>query len=272
MPHLPDLLAAASEALLQLSRQRFWHPALFATALYGLRYLGVAALFFWLARPHRVEPAGFDLRLHLRRELAYSALTVLVFGGVNAVIFGFGWDAYMRIYFHFRDLPAWWFWLSIPAMLVLHDTFFYWMHRAMHLPWLFGRVHRVHHQSIYPTAFAAYSFHPWEAVGEALIVTAIIYMIPVHPLALLLFQTLSTLYNAYGHSGREFYPEGVADHGLGRWLNTATLHAHHHRRGQHNYGLYFPSWDRWMKTLHQPDAPHARSQAGLKLALTPKQP
>ena len=41
-----------------------------------------------------------------------------------------------------------------------------------------------------------------EAVGEALIVTAIIYLVPVHPLAFVIFQTISTAYNVYGHCGR----------------------------------------------------------------------
>ena len=50
-------------------------------------------------------------------------------------------------------------------------------------------------------------------MGEALIVTAIIYLVPVHPLAFVIFQTISTAYNVYGHCGREFWPRGMASHG-----------------------------------------------------------
>jgi len=87
-----------------------------------------------------------------------------------------------------------------------------------------------------------------EAVGEALIVVAILYIIPVHPLAFLIFQTFSTAYNVYGHCGREFYPAGMPSHWLGRWLNTSTAHAVHHSAGHYNYSFYFMFWDRLMKT------------------------
>lgn len=132
--------------------------------------------------------------------------------------------------------------------LEIHQGLFYWIHRAMHLRAFFAVMHRVHHQSVYPTAYAAYSFHPTEAVAEALIVTAIIFIIPVHPLAFIIFQTISTAYNVYGHCGREFYPMGMASHWLGRWINTSSAHAVHHGKGHFNYGLYFLFWDRWMKT------------------------
>lgn len=119
----------------------------------------------------------------------------------------------------------------------------------MHSPKLFRTMHQLHHRSVYPTAFAAYSFHPTEALVEALIVSVIIFMIPVHPLAFFIFQSFSTAYNVYGHSGREFFPRGMNAHWLGRWVNTSTAHSMHHARGRHNYGLYFTFWDRAMNTL-----------------------
>ena len=231
---------------------------MFAILLYGTRYAVLATGAYLFARPtphggwgraHVNAPLLFDARRHIRREVSYSMLTLLIFALVNVVVYGWGLIGASQIYPKFVMYPAWWFWLSIPVMLVLHDTFFYWTHRAMHTPLLFGRMHRVHHQSLHPTAFAAYSFHPTEALTEALIVTAIIYLIPVHPLAFVIFQTISTAYNVYGHCGREFYPIGTAHHPLGRWLNTSTAHAAHHGQGRHNYGLYFMFWDRWMGTV-----------------------
>jgi sterol desaturase/sphingolipid hydroxylase (fatty acid hydroxylase superfamily) len=172
-----------------------------------------------------------------------------VFGAVNGVLWVTGALQHSLIYWHFVDYPAWWFVLSIPAMVFLHDSLFYWAHRAMHTRWLYARVHRLHHQSVHPTAFAAYSFHPWEALIEALITVPMFYVIPTHPLAILIFQTFSTAYNVYGHCGREFYGPGMAQHPLGRWINTSTAHAAHHYRGRHNYSFYFLCWDRWMGTL-----------------------
>jgi Delta7-sterol 5-desaturase len=247
----------------QLHSHPILWPFAFAFFVYGVRYLITAVLAYVIARPvngrwwgraHADTPATFNFKLHLRRELFYSFWTVVIFGLVNAALFGWGLMGSSLMYFKHTHYPAWWFWLSIPVMLVLHDTFFYWLHRAMHLPVLFKTMHRVHHLSIYPTAFAAYSFHPTEALAEALIVTAIIFIIPVHPFAFLIFQTISTAYNVYGHCGREFYPVGMEKHWLGRWINTSTAHAYHHLKAKGNYGLYFLFWDRIMHTY----APVAR--------------
>jgi sterol desaturase/sphingolipid hydroxylase (fatty acid hydroxylase superfamily) len=181
--------------------------------------------------------------------LTYSFLTALAFGLVNAVLFGWQLIDASRLYYSVSAYPTWWFWLSIPVMVLLHDTFFYWLHRAMHLRLLFNLMHKVHHQSVHPTAFAAYSFHPTEAIGEALIVVVILFIIPVHPLAFVIFQTISTAYNVYGHCGREFYPAATPSHWLGRWLNTSTAHAVHHSKGRYNYGFYLMGWDRLMKAV-----------------------
>lgn len=239
-----------------LAHSALW-PALFAMLLYGLRYLLMAGALFLVAeprpgrgwgRPHAHAPARFDTGRHLRRELGYSALTVLVFGAVNGVLYGSGAIGASLLYYRASAYPAWWFWLSIVLMLLLHDTLFYWLHRAMHTRALYRLMHKVHHQSVHPTVFAAYSFHPSEALAEALIVTAIIFVMPLHPLAFLIFQSISTAYNVYGHCGREFYPAGMATHWLGRWINTSSAHAAHHLENRANYGLYFLFWDRLMGT------------------------
>ena len=231
----------------------FLLPPAFVILMYGLRYGVMASIGFLMARggwgrPHANAPAAFDTKPHVRRELAYSGVTVLVFGLVNVMLFGFGLIHQSLMYCRAATYPMWWFWASIPVLLILHDTFFYWFHRAMHLKALFATMHQVHHQSVCPTAYAAYSFHPTEAMAEALIVTTIVVIIPVNPLAFIIFQTISTAYNVYGHCGREFYPPGTASHWLGRWLNTSTAHAVHHGKGRYNYGLCFMFWDRWLKS------------------------
>lgn len=239
-------------------KHAFLYPVVYAFILYGGRFLVFACAAFFLSdpsrskplgRPHIPPPAGFNLALSIRRELGYSLLALLIFSLVNAFLVGYGLIGASLLYVKLTQYPMWWFWVSIPAMMLLHDTLFYWLHRAMHSRVLFEKMHRLHHESIYPTAFAAYSFSWLEATAEALIVTAIIYIIPVHPLAFLAFQTISTAYNVYGHCGREFYPQSIHDHWLGKWLNTSSLHAHHHLRGHGNYSFYFTFWDRAMGTL-----------------------
>ena len=240
--------------------EAFLYAGLYAFIVYGGRFIVFAGAAFVLTDPSRRRrlgreigrPANFRVAPQLRRELAHSLLTLLIFSAINGVLFAFGLYDVSLLYFTVSDYPAWWFWTSIVAMVLIHDTLFYWLHRAMHSQVLFAKMHRRHHDSLYPTALAAYSFSWREATAEALIVTVIIFIIPVHPLAFLIFQTISTAYNVYGHCGSELYPRGTAEHWLGKWLNTSTLHAHHHCRGRGNYGFYFTFWDRMMGTLEAP--------------------
>jgi Delta7-sterol 5-desaturase len=136
-------------------------------------------------------------------------------------------------------------------MLLIHDSYFYWMHRTMHYPKLFKLFHLVHHKSNNPSPWAAYAFHPLEAVLESLIFVVFLFTIPVHSIHLLLFFIFSLIYNVYGHLGFELYPKGFSTHWFGKWINTSVSHNMHHQYFKGNYGLYFTIWDRLMGTMNK---------------------
>lgn len=236
----------------------FLYPALVAFILYGARYLLFSGFAYFVTstarskpwgKAHSTPPAGFSFSPHIRRELSHSLKSIAIFALINGSLVGFGVLHYSQFYTDINQYPLGWFFLSIVLMLLLHDSFFYWSHRLMHTQRLFLVAHRLHHLSIYPTAFTAYSFNTLEIIIEASLVISMLFILPIHPLAFLIFQTFSIAYNVYGHCGREFYPASITNHWLGKWLNTSTLHAHHHRYGRGNYSLYFTFWDRLMGTL-----------------------
>jgi len=136
-------------------------------------------------------------------------------------------------------------------MLLIHDTYFYWMHRLMHHPKLFRLFHLVHHRSNNPSPWAAYAFHPFEAVLESMIFVIFLFTIPVHSIHLMLFFIFSLVYNVYGHLGFELYPRWFSTHWLGKWINTSVSHNMHHQYFKGNYGLYFTIWDRLMHTMNK---------------------
>ena len=251
----------------------FLAPALLLAGLFAVRYLVLAGLAFafWYGpwrkhvRPGKLQPAAPSWR-QIAREVGWSAVAVLAFGAIAGAISVAGLVPHTRLYRDIAQFGWAYFGLSIVAMLVLHDTWFYWTHRLMHHPALFGRVHRVHHLSTNPTPWTAYAFHPLESIVQGLGVVAIIFVLPAHPLAVLVFQTLSTAVNVYGHSGYELYPSGWATHPFGRWLNTSVAHNTHHATARHNYGLYFLAWDRWMGTI---DPGYAARYAHARAPLTP---
>jgi sterol desaturase/sphingolipid hydroxylase (fatty acid hydroxylase superfamily) len=158
---------------------------------------------------------------------------------------------YTTFYNRIEDRGWTWFFLAFPVMLIMHDTYFYWMHRIMHHPRLFRLFHLVHHRSTNPSPWAAYAFHPLEAVFEVGIFVIFLFTIPMHFLHFVLFFLFSIIYNVYGHLGWELYPKGFSRHWLGKWINTSVNHNQHHQYFKGNYGLYFLFWDRMMGTIRE---------------------
>ena len=88
--------------------------------------------------------------------------------------------------------------LSILAAIFIHDTYFYWMHRAIHHPSLFKRIHYSHHKSTNPSPLAAYTFSLIEGVLEGMIAPIIVVSIPMHPFSMLSFVLIG--FRLIGHT------------------------------------------------------------------------
>jgi lathosterol oxidase len=235
-----------------------WSLLLSITTLVGGRYFltagGAFVLFYILFRRkaarRRIQPK-FPLAKDYGREIGYSFLTIVIFAAVPTLLLGNPIiRAHTTLYTDISHYGKWYFWLAFPLTLVMHDTYFYWTHRLMHHPKLFKVFHLVHHRSTNPSPWAAYAFHPLEAVVEVGIFAVFLFTIPVHPFHLVGFFLFMIVYNVYGHLGYELYPRGFNQHWAFRWLNTSVSHNMHHQHFKHNYGLYFTCWDRWMGTMH----------------------
>ncbi len=181
-------------------------------------------------------------------EIQHSVYTVMVFGLLGVGIYALNLRGLTKIY---TDIPEYgWGYLvfSFFLLTLIHDTYFYWMHRLIHLPKLFPVFHKVHHIANNPTPWASLCFHPLEALLEIGIVPLTVLIIPLHPMVLLAFATWSLFFNMMGHLGYELFPKGFVEHPIGRWINSSTHHNMHHARSNCNYGLYYNFWDRWMGT------------------------
>ena len=218
--------------------------ALVMTLIVGVRYLITSGAFAWATR-FRHPGLYYGLGLQMRREIGWSLASAAIYG-IPAGIVAWGWDnlGWTRIYGDVTDYPLWYLPLSVLLYLFAHDTWFYWTHRLMHRPLWFKLAHAVHHQSRPPTAWAAMSFHPWEALTGAIIIPTLVFLIPVHIAALGLVLGVMTIMGITNHMGWELFPRFMVNGKLGNWLITATHHQKHHDAYRGNYGLYFRFWDR----------------------------
>lgn len=218
--------------------------ALAMTLIVGVRYLATSGAF--AAITARVRPGLYaGLTPQIRKEIGWSLASAAIYG-VPAGIVAWGWQTHgwTRIYTDWSAMPLWWAPVSVALYLFAHDTWFYWTHRAMHEPRLFKAMHAVHHASRPPTAWAAMSFHPWEALTGAIVIPALVFVIPIHVAMLGLVLGIMTLMGITNHMGWEMLPRGIVHGPVGKWLISATHHQRHHERYRGNYGLYFRFWDR----------------------------
>jgi lathosterol oxidase len=198
------------------------------------------------------------------RELGFSTLSVIIFSVPPLLmLYNDSIRPHTTFYKEIAEYGRFYFILAFPTMILMHDTYFYWAHRFMHHPWLFKRIHLIHHKSNNPSPWAAYAFHPLEAIVESLIFVIFLLLIPMHSFHLMTFFVFSLIYNVYGHLGFEIYPKGFNKHWFGKWINTSVSHNQHHQYFNGNYGLYFTIWDRLMGTL-RPDYDNAFEKLKLR--------
>ena len=218
--------------------------ALVMTVIVAVRYRITSGAFAWATR--RVRPGLYQgLDRQIRQELGWSLASAGIYGAPAGLV-AWGWQqhGWTRIYTEVDAYPVWWLPLSLLVYLFLHDTWFYWTHRWMHRPRVFRLAHAVHHASKPPTAWAAMSFHPIEAVTGAIVIPALVFVVPVHIGVLGLVLATMTLMGVTNHMGWELFPRWLVHSRLGNWLITASHHQRHHESYLCNYGLYFRVWDR----------------------------
>lgn len=220
-----------------------------------LRYLipaSLAFLLFWVFGRkrwnHLFIQKTFPGQKQLWREFAYSMSTVVIFSIVGFGILKAEQAGITLIYDKITDYGLLYLIGSFVLTLVFHDFYFYWTHRLMHHKRVFRHVHRVHHQSTNPSPWAAYAFHPWEALIQAMVLPMMVFIFPLHSLTIFLFLAYMIIRNVIGHLGFEIFPKGFTRNKWLNWTTAVTHHNLHHERFNSNYGLYFSWWDRWMKT------------------------
>ncbi|HEY0680027.1 MAG TPA: sterol desaturase family protein [Chitinophagaceae bacterium] len=243
--HLPDL------------NQPYW----FAIAVIAFflvimgRYFLIAGLFYaifyvwfrekWQQRKLGTKPYRSQ---QFRKEVKWSLITAFIFSVAGAVTVFLWQKGFTKVY----DDPAlygWWYLpVSLTASMLIHETYYYWIHRWMHKPRVFKVVHKIHHDSNTTSPWTAFSFHPIEGALQAIVLPVTLLILPLHPYVILTQLTLMTLSSVVNHLDIEIYPRKFHKHAIGKWLIGATHHALHHRQFRYNFGLYFTFWDKWKKT------------------------
>lgn len=187
----------------------------------------------------------------MAHEFKYSVISSVIFGFMGAWMFDVWERGQTLVYMDFSKYGFVYAIISLLVMMFIHDTYFYWTHRLLHLPWFYKKWHRVHHSSPNPSPWAAFCFHPVEAFIESLYMPIIAFTIPSHPIVIMIFLMLMTVLGVVNHLGYELYPEVFHRHGFLKTMISATNHSVHHRFNKFNYALYFTWWDDLLGTNYE---------------------
>lgn len=228
-------------------------------AMYGenlLWYAGFAFPFFiifWIAgkkyfKKIRIQETERANLHHFKHDLGFSASTFLIFAIMDVCFLYLESKGYTQIYLNINEYGYLWLGLSFFIVLFIDDMFFYWSHRAMHLPRFYKFFHKVHHESTDPSPLTAFAFHPSEAVIEQLMHVVLPFLLPLNFGLMIAWQIFSMLNNVLGHLGYEIYPKGWVKFPLLQFKTASTHHNMHHQLFNGNYSLYFTWWDKWMGT------------------------
>ena len=123
----------------------------------------------------------------VRREITYSLSTVVIFAANGLLLWLLIANGTVEVYPDVAHRGWAWWWASLALIIVAHDTWFYWTHRALHHRRWFRAVHGRHHASLHPPPWAAYAFHPVEALVQAIFLPLFLLVVPVHAGVLGLF-------------------------------------------------------------------------------------
>ena len=142
------------------------------------------------------------------------------------------------------DNPIW-FVLALILLPIWSAFHFYWIHRLLHVPFLYRRVHALHHRNVNIGPWSGLSMHPAEHLLY-LSTLLIHWIVPSHPIHLFFHVIYQGPGAAMSHTGYEDLL--IKDK---RRLALGTFyHQLHHRYYECNYGNQEMPWDRWFGTFH----------------------
>ncbi|MDQ2719120.1 MAG: sterol desaturase family protein [Bacteroidota bacterium] len=217
------------------------------------RYFFVAGLFyfiFYIWFPAKWKERKINQKEYrkgqFKKEIKWSLVSSLLFSAAGAITLILWQKGYTKVYIELNEYGWWYLPVSLVIFMLLHETYYYWIHRWMHIPSVFKIVHKIHHDSYIASPFTAFSFHPIEAFFQAVFLPVVLIILPIHYYVIIVLLIIMTFSSVINHLNIEIYPKSF--HTFRKWIIGATHHSLHHKQYKYNFGLYFTFWDRMKKT------------------------
>jgi lathosterol oxidase len=216
------------------------------------------------------------LKNQIRMEI-YQALEALPVMAIFTVpCFVAEVRGYGKLYDATADGPGRWYdVLQFPFFIAFTDMCIYWIHRGLHHPLVYRRLHKPHHKWIMPTPYASHAFHPLDGFAQSVPYHVFPFLFPLQKFAYIALFTFINIWTVFIRTFdvsrllplapsplqfpflRFMLSKGYADDGEyianSPIINGAACHTMHHLYFNYNYGQFTTLWDRLGGSYRQPN-------------------
>lgn len=151
---------------------------------------------------------------------------------------------YTSLYTNINDRGWLYLALSIPALFMYNEAVSYYPHRLFHYPWLYRRIHKLHHRYGSPTIYSTVAMHPLEFLMYQTFLALPAFFVPLHPAVFVSVLLYGYYYGMMDHSG-------IKMSAMWPWQPSSMFHDDHHRHFHCNFGFNTLLFDRFHDTLRK---------------------
>lgn len=190
------------------------------------------------ARPYRVQ----ERRPDPARVIWPSIVSWLQNNAIMTTLAVAAWPLFRQTGVHYGGLPpASEVALHFLVFVFVDDFLFYWMHRALHHPWLFKHVHRKHHLMVTPWAVTGHYMHPLEFCLIGFLALLGPLALGSHVVTIWIWIAWRQWEAAEGHCGYSFpwSPSKL----FGPFYDGVEYHDFHHAKFNGNYAGFLSYLD-----------------------------
>jgi lathosterol oxidase len=204
------------------------------------------------------------IKNQIRLEMRQTNIAQPIMALLTAPWFLLEIRGYSKLYDAADDGPGSWYnFAQFPLFICFTDFFIYWIHRGLHHPLVYRRLHKPHHKWIMPTPYASHAFHPLDGYAQSIPYHVFPFLFPLQKFAYVGLFVFISIWTILIHDG-----EYIAENPV---INGAACHTMHHLYFNYNYGQFTTLWDRLGGSYRKPNDELFRKELKMCQTLWKKQ-
>lgn len=158
-------------------------------------YFLSATISYYFVYDHRAMQHPKFLRNQIPLEIKQALHAMPLMSALTAPFFVAETQGWTKLYDFPSEAPfSLYNWIQYPLFIAFTDFGIYWIHRALHYPFIYKRFHKPHHKWIISTPYASYAFHPLDGWAQSVPYHVFPILFPLQKVAYLGLFTFVTIW------------------------------------------------------------------------------